>query len=444
MPKVRLLIATVSLAAISAEIAVYLLYPGMLPGSLQAIVFLAVLAIVADLLSYVLPRSATGSIAFIPNFAAIIIAPGWVTPLVAFLVRLGMDPLARRSREKVIFNAAQQLFTQCLAILVYRELGGESLLSLQDSSLTQLAFTIGLPAIACFLTALISNTLLVCSAIGISNNAPILRVWAQNSLSTIVLDIAASPMIIVFAWLYTEFGPLAAATAWLPILGLREVYKTNYELKQTNEELLQLMVKSIEARDPYTSGHSRRVQSFATHIARALKLSDRDVQRISKAALLHDVGKIYDKYHPILTKPDKLTPAEWATMKEHPVDGAGLVATMTRLQELVPAIRHHHEHWDGTGYPDGLAGEQIPIEARVITLADTIDAMMSDRPYRAGLTPEQVRTEIIRCRGRQYDPEMVNRLLASPMWASLFAPASWDSQARSQRPAMHVREKIAS
>jgi putative nucleotidyltransferase with HDIG domain len=180
------------------------------------------------------------------------------------------------------------------------------------------------------------------------------------------------------------------------------------------------MVKSIEARDPYTSGHSRRVQQYAVIIARGAKLSEGDVERISQAALLHDVGKINEKYHPILTKPDRLTPEEWAVMQEHPIDGANLVGTMTRLRHLLPAIRHHHENWDGTGYPDRIAGELIPLDARVIALADTIDAMSSARPYRPGLTPEQVRAEIVRCRGKQFDPTLADRVLSREVWGRLF------------------------
>ena len=213
---------------------------------------------------------------------------------------------------------------------------------------------------------------------------------------------------------------------WVPILGLRQVQRTNLELEQTNEELLELMVKSIEARDPYTSGHSRRVRQFSTTIARAIGLSERQIEHVGHAALLHDVGKIYEKYAGVLSKEDKLTPEEWAIIQEHPADGAELVATMTRLRDLVPAIRHHHENWDGTGYPDRIAGETIPLAARIIRFADTIDAMTTERPYRRPLTEAQVRAEVIRCRGTQFDPEITDRLLASPLWPSLFAPASND------------------
>jgi putative nucleotidyltransferase with HDIG domain len=227
--------------------------------------------------------------------------------------------------------------------------------------------------------------------------------------------------VFVLAWLYVSFGPMAAGAAFLPIVGLTQLNRVQLELEETNQELLQLMVKSIEARDPYTSGHSRRVATYAAAIARALGLSQREVDSISTAALLHDVGKIYEKYAPILRNPGRLTPEEWTTMQQHPSDGASLVSTISRLRTLVPDIRHHHENWDGSGYPDRIAGEAIPLASRIIMFADTIDAMTSVRPYRDALSELEVRAEILRGRGRQFDPQITDRLLAAGIWNTIFA-----------------------
>ena len=213
----------------------------------------------------------------------------------------------------------------------------------------------------------------------------------------------------------------------MPILGLRQVQQANLDLERTNEELLELMVKSLEARDPYTSGHSRRVQQFSTTIGRAIGLSDRQVEEIGRAALLHDVGKIYEKYASVLSKQDKLTPEEWAIIRDHPDDGAKLDRDDDQTARLVPAVRHHHENWDGTGYPTGLAEDNIPLAARIIRFADTIDAMTTERPYRGPLSETQVKNEIVRCRATQFDPEITDRLLASPLWSTLFAPVASDA-----------------
>jgi putative nucleotidyltransferase with HDIG domain len=182
------------------------------------------------------------------------------------------------------------------------------------------------------------------------------------------------------------------------------------------------MVKAIEARDPYTSGHSRRVAHYSQLIARALSLSGQQTERVRVAALLHDVGKIHEIYAPLLRKPEKLSPSEWEVMQGHPIKSAELVMTVSHLEDIVLPVRHHHENWDGSGYPDGLAGEKIPLASRIVLFADTIDAMTTDRPYRKALGEVQVRAELIKYRGKQFDPIICDKLLASPMFGLLFAP----------------------
>jgi len=264
---------------------------------------------------------------------------------------------------------------------------------------------------------------LVSQVIAISRGESAWQMWRETSLSTIGLDILALPLVFAFAWVYAKYGPMIASVIWVPILGLRQLNTANIELQQTNRELLELMIKSIEARDPYTSGHSRRVKDYAVQISRLMGYDAATVEKIGTAALLHDVGKIYDKYAPILAKEARLTPEEWAIIKEHPTDGANLIATMTRLRELVPAVMHHHENWDGSGYPKGLKGEDIPLASRVIMFADTFDAMTTKRPYRGPLDEAAVRSELVKCRGKQFDPEITDRLLTSDFWRTLFPPA---------------------
>jgi HD-GYP domain-containing protein (c-di-GMP phosphodiesterase class II) len=147
------------------------------------------------------------------------------------------------------------------------------------------------------------------------------------------------------------------------------------------------------------------------------------VERISIAALLHDVGKIHEIFRPILTKPGRLTTEERAIMELHPIKSAELVAKLSEFHDIVPAVRHHHENWDGTGYPDRIAGKSIPLGSRIIMFADTIDAMTSDRSYRKALTEVEVRAELLRCRGTQFDPAICDALLDSPLYHQIFVPA---------------------
>jgi len=389
---------------------------------------LCALAVTAQLLSYLLPKAATGSIGFIPYFAAAIVVPSWPSVVCVLVIKTSVEIWMRRPPLKAVLNIAAHTTMELVAVTTYLALGGVSLRELPNLlDLSHVTLAAAGPALVAFFVASVANNVIVFGAIAISSNRSITEVLHSNvNRSGIGFDFLAQPLVFIFAWVYAAFGWIAAATLWVPIMGLRQVHRTNLELEQTNEELLELMVKSIEARDPYTSGHSRRVQQFSLTIARAIGLSERQIEEIGRAALLHDVGKIYEKYAGVLSKQDKLTPEEWAIIQEHPVDGANLVSTMTRLRDLVPAVRHHHENWDGTGYPDRIAGELIPLASRIIRFADTIDAMTTDRPYRRPLTEVQVRSEMLRCRGTQFDPTITDRLLACALWPTLFAPATND------------------
>jgi putative nucleotidyltransferase with HDIG domain len=394
-----------------------------LPSSAYGdVLLLCSLAVAGEVLSFMLPYKAIGTIGYIPYFAAAILVPGWPSLVGVAIVRIVMELRVSRESIKKTLNIASYLLMEATAVIVYLRLGGISLHDVLDrTSLTQVAAQYGGAALAAFVIAFAVNNLVVFVAIALASGRTAWSVIFEGSRSTVMIDLITTPLIFVFAWVYAAFGPIAAAALWVPILGLRQFHRLNLELERTNEELLELMVKSLEARDPYTSGHSRRVQHYSMIIGRALGLSDRNVEEIGRAALLHDVGKIYEKYAPVLAKQDKLTPDEWAIIQDHPEDGANLVATMTRLRDIVPAVRHHHENWDGTGYPHCLAGEMIPLASRIIRFADTIDAMTTERPYRGPLSEPEVRSEVVRYRGIQFDPDIADRLLSSPLWSSLFA-----------------------
>ena len=214
----------------------------------------------------------------------------------------------------------------------------------------------------------------------------------------------------------------------LPLYFLRHVYLVYLQLEQVNRDLLELMVKAIEARDPYTSGHSLRVSQIAEGLARDLSLGHKLIEQVRTAALLHDVGKIHEEYAPLLRKEGKLDATEKALMQTHSARSAELVSTISSFKgTITDAVRYHHENYDGSGYPDGLAGRAIPIGSRIIMIADTIDAMTTDRPYRKALSFERVVQELHRFSGKQFDPELVNVCLKSPSVRKL-VEARVDSQ----------------
>ncbi len=162
----------------------------------------------------------------------------------------------------------------------------------------------------------------------------------------------------------------------------------------------------VDAKDPHTYGHSKRVAAIVERIGKAIKLPPKELADLRAAALLHDIGKV-GVPDAILTKPDKLVKHEWKIIRTHPVEGAKIVGYVRELVELVPIIRHHHEWYDGTGYPDGLKGEDIPLGARIISIADAYDTMTTQRPYRDVVSQEEALAELSRCSGTQFDSQLV-------------------------------------
>lgn len=437
--RVAVFVGLVSLTAAAGAAVVAYGLPPAAPQHVGAVLVLCVLGLIADLLMYRLPHAASGSIAFLPLLAAALISPSVLTVGGIGAVTLIAQLQRRSSFTKTLFNVAQLVLASSAAVLAYYALGGTPLGLNAQGSITGGAWSLALPGAAMMVVYLGINSIAVCFVIALSEGVGVVRIWKQNTLSTLVYNILSSPIVVALAVFYLKIGPWGAIVFALPLLGVRQLYKTTLQLGQVSEELLQLMVKAIEARDPYTSGHSRRVAHYSRIIARAIGLSTKQIERVGTAALLHDVGKIHEIYAPILQKPDKLTQEEWEIMQTHPIKSAELVATVSHLRDLVEPVRHHHENWDGSGYPDGLAEESIPLESRIIMFADTIDAMTSDRPYRRALGEQAVRDELVKFRGKQFDPHMCDRLLASPAFSMVFAPSQRELTPRASRAFQPLR-----
>lgn len=423
MPKRTIIyILAVSLCAVLLNGALFLVAPQVSAEEVRAVIWMAVIATFGLLLTFRLPRSGSESIAFIPFLAAVLIAPTWIAAVTAVLSVLVTAIAQGQSRLKVLFNAMQTAFAIALAALLYRSAGGTAFLLTPSMHLLEGAQTNAFPIFVLIASYFAANTLLVSGVIAVNEGQSLVYIWRKNSLASAPYDLLTAPIVYLFAWVYVTSGAPGVIALCIPLIGVRQLYKTNSELERVNQELLELMVKAIEARDPYTSGHSRRVAHYSQLIARAIGLGGQQVERVRIAALLHDVGKIHEIYAPLLQKPEKLTPAEWEVMQGHPIKSAELVMTVSHLEDIVLPVRHHHENWDGSGYPDGLSGEQIPLASRIVLFADTIDAMTTDRPYRKALGEIQVRSELTKYRAKQFDPYICDKLLASPMFGLLFAP----------------------
>ena len=177
-------------------------------------------------------------------------------------------------------------------------------------------------------------------------------------------------------------------------------------LQDSFQQTIQGFARAMEAKDPYTRGHSDRVMMYAELIARGLGLNEAEQRKLCTAALMHDVGKIGIPLD-ALNKPQKLTREEYEVFKQHPDKGRRILEPIEFLRDVVPAVLHHHEQYDGTGYPLGLKAEAIPLQARILAVADTYDAMTSDRAYRKALSHEIAIAELRRCAGTQFDPRIV-------------------------------------
>lgn len=304
---------------------------------------------------------------------------------------------------RTAFNVSQTVLSVWFAGGLYWGLGGT------PGSISRFFW----PSVAAMLGYMLAQSVLVSTAIVLNNRAPWFPTWTR------MLRDGAEPYVLVqSAGILTTFMWLQGGSGWafflfgvLLLIGrlLAQYYRligrqTERERRlEMQDSLVRVLVAAIDARDPYTRGHSSRVAELAVRIARALGFSDAEVGDVELAGLLHDIGKI-GVDDAVLRKDGPLTPDERAQIMEHSDKGAALLEQATVLPHLVPVVRHHHEWVDGGGYPGKLKGDEIPLGARIIAVADAFDAMTSDRPYRAGLSREEAIQRIRRGIGSQFDP----------------------------------------
>ena len=186
-----------------------------------------------------------------------------------------------------------------------------------------------------------------------------------------------------------------------------DLIDANHAINRLNAELFRSLAKVFDMRDPYVGGHAAQVAIYAVGIAQALGLPQERIELVRQAAFLHDIGKLAIP-EAILHKPGKLSPIEYEFVKKHTDIGAELLASTEGLKHLAPFVRHHHERWDGNGYPWGLKGNNIPLEARILNVCDSVETMASDRPYHRAKSIDEIVKEVLRCSGTQFDPEVAN------------------------------------
>lgn len=351
-------------------------------------------------------KTAKSSLAFLPFLACTTLFPPAAAMAAVFLVVAPSNFLIwRRRMSSALFNISQGVIAAGAASTLYHALMGG-----MPAGFEYIAFS--LSAVAFFAT----NMLLSSVALSLIQHRSLFRTLLQvigPGGANLWYDLLASPIAYIATILYSGYHITGIIAIILPLLLIRYSYQSTAQLQAANRDLLYVLVKAIETRDPYTSGHSLRVSALASAIAKDLGFSERKVDIVEQAALLHDIGKIDPKFSDVLQKPYSLTPDERKLIQAHSAAGADLLQSLSTVgADVIQAVRHHHERYDGGGYPAGLAGEEIPIIARIIMLCDSIDAMLSDRPYRNALTVEEVENELIRCKGSQFDPRIADTILA--------------------------------
>ena len=357
------------------------------------------------------------SISFIPFLAGVFLfAPLWAMLLGGSVVFVVEALIRKKPWVKVVFNGSKEVLALGTAGALYSLLGGQP---------STEHFSLVIPAIlAAGVAYVLINRIAVTYAVALAEGLLFSGAWSRVSGGSLVYDLLAIPIPALLAYLYVQWQLAGVAALAIPLFIVRHIYSMNMQLEQANRDLLELMVKNIEARDPYTSGHSQRVAQYARVLAKEAGVAFRQVEHVATAALLHDVGKTYSEYAPLLQKDGGLTAEEQELLQTHPVRSAELVSTISTLRGPIErAVRHHHENYDGSGYPDGLAGDDIPIGARIIMIADTLDAMTTDRPYRKALPFERVIEEVRKYSGKQFDPHLAELVIRSPVIRRLVAAA---------------------
>jgi hypothetical protein len=353
----------------------------------------------------------TSSIIFLPLLVSIVLFGPWPTVLfIAVTGIVGEFFIRRKELIRAIFNSSQYILSSFVAGSVYQALNGQALALERWGRGWDLSQTLAFVVFG--VVFLVLNHGAVSLAIALNEQVRVRNAWlglVGRTGTNLLYDFLVSPIAIAIAFLYLEIGVAGLFIIVLPLLFIRQAYLTILQLQQANRDLLTALVKAMETRDPYTSGHSIRVSSLAGRISEGLGLSPNKQRDVETAAKLHDIGKIDVVYSEILRKPEHLTDEELAVIQSHAVKGVELLAELSSFSKNVLAgVRSHHERVDGKGYPDGLKGSEIPIEARIIKVCDAIDAMLSDRPYRRALTLEQVREQLVIYSGTQFDLEVVN------------------------------------
>jgi putative nucleotidyltransferase with HDIG domain len=372
--------------------------------SVLGAVLFGILIFAADNFSVPLPKTGFVSVNFGISLASLILFGPSTAIIVTFISSISVRDIFKKAQYyKHFFNSGQYLISICVASFVFEIMYNRKL---ENIFIPKHIGIIFLTSVIFFFI----NTFLTSSIISISKKIKILNVWAFNFAWLLPFHIFLAVMSIAVSFLYNAYGPFTLLLTLMPLAIAQYVYilRTN-ERKALLNSILHI-VKIVEAKDIYTAGHSVRVAEYSEKIARKMKLNEYDIEILKNIANLHDIGKIQVDLS-ILNKTEKLTNEDWAEIKKHPITGYEIVKEITFLKESSSAVLYHHERFDGSGYPFGVSGEKIPLFARIISIADSYDAMTTDRPYRQALNIYQALNELKNNVDKQFDRQVCLKMI---------------------------------
>ena len=384
-------------------------------------------AFVAEISPIVLPGSqAYITVSSALDYAAIVVFGPVVAAMIAAVTSLASSlAVSRQPVHKVLFNTCLFILTIFAAGRVFELAGGQATPRIGD---------LVVPMAACGVVYFVVDTFGVSLIVGLSQRISAWRIWQRTYLwTTITHLIGFVPLGAIIVVIYMHIGIPGVGLFLVPLMLARYSFKLYTDMRQIHFDTVRALTSAIDASDPYTRGHSERVTHYAVAIAREMRLSERRIQALEYAGFLHDMGKI-GIHHDILTKPGALNDDEWQLMQSHPEIGARIVSDLDFLKGAREVVLHHHERYDGGGYPAGLSGDRIPLEARIAKVADAFDAMMSDRPYRSSLGLEKSLEELRSGRGTEFDPDIVDAFIRLVERGAIKIPPVGSSNPQSEYP----------
>lgn len=396
--------------------------PSRIHASLVSIAFFAALTLLSERLAVDIEHRGRTSVSVVPIMATSFLGHDLAIIAAALVFASWAKIKSRSPINRLIFNFAAVTLAAESADWVFRVFIGGDLTGFGFEQML-------LPAVGAGLIYYAVNHVCVCVVRGLNERRSPLQIWRDNYQWLVPYYAVFGALGLILALSYRAFGWTGVLALMAPLgmmhfsikqymdrttVYVNELRALNRRVSDSYEATLQALTRALDTRDEETEEHSQRVRRYTEIIGRYYGLGEDEIEDISRGALLHDIGKI-GVPDAILLKPQRLTPDEHALMRKHPRIGYSMIADIPFLAKAAEIVLHHHESYDGTGYPSGLSNERIPLGARIFAVADTLDAMTSDRPYRRALPFEDAFDEIRRCRGQQFDPGVVDTLMSIPV-----------------------------